>query len=106
MPFFSGSALDIERTALKLFREVYPWKYYVRGLGVSVSDFLFGAEQLDLFGSLEADERQKRLDAAIDKLRKKYGNNIIQSAIVFKDPKIRDLDIKGDHVIHPYSFFK
>lgn len=106
MPFFSGSALDIERTALKLFREVYPWKYYVRGLGISVSDFLFGAEQLDLFGSLEADERQKRLDAAIDKLRKKYGNNIIQSAIVFKDPKIRDLDIKGDHVIHPYSFFK
>lgn len=78
---------------------------YVRGLGVSVSDFCFGAEQLDLFGSLEKDEKQRRLDAAVDKLRKKYGNNVIQSAIVYKDPKIRDMDVKGEHVI-PYSFFK
>lgn len=78
----------------------------MRGLGVSVSDFAFGAEQLDLFGSLEKDDKQKRLDAAIDKLRKKYGNNVIQSAIVYKDPKIRDMDVKSEHTIHPYSFFK
>lgn len=102
----SCSALDIGRTAFRLFREVYPWQNNVRGLGVSVSDFCFGALQLDFFGSLEKDEKQKRLDAAIDKMRKKYGNNVIQSAIVYKDPKIRDLDIKGEHVIHPYSFFK
>ena len=86
--------------------QVYSWQNYVRGLGVSVSDFCFGAEQLDLFGIFENDEKQRRLDATIDKLRKKYGNNVIQSAIVYKDPKIRDMDVKGEHVIHPYSFFK
>lgn len=106
LPRPCSNALEISKKAFALFREVYPWQCYVRGLGVSVSDFCFGAQQLDLFGSLEKDEKQRRLDAAVDKLRKKYGNNVIQSAIVYKDPKIRDLDVKGEHVIHPYSFFK
>ena len=84
----------------------YPWENPVRSLGISVSDFVFGNEQLDLFGDLEKDEKQKRLDTAIDKLRAKYGNNIIQAAIIYKDPKLKDFDIKGEHTIHPYSFFK
>ncbi|MCI8499116.1 MAG: DNA polymerase IV [Clostridia bacterium] len=99
-------ANELAQKAFALFREMYPWENAVRSVGLSVSDFCFGAEQLDLFGSIEKDEKQKRIDAAVDKLRKKYGNNVIQSAIVYKDPKIRDLDIKGEHVIHPYGFFK
>lgn len=102
----SNNMLDIAKFAFKLFKEVYPWKEYIRGLGISVTDFITGNEQLDIFGDVAKDERQKRLDSAIDNLRKKYGNNIIQSAVVLKDPKLRDLDIKGEHVIHPYSFFK
>lgn len=102
----SGTMQDVAKTAFKLFKEVYPWEKPVRSLGISVSDFVFGNEQLDLFGDLEKDEKQKRLDTAIDKLRAKYGNNIIQAAIVYKDPKLKDLDIKGEHTIHPYSFFK
>lgn len=102
----SNNMLDIAKFAFKLFKEVYPWKEYVRGLGIAVTDFLTGDEQLDMFGDVAKDEKQKRLDSAIDNLRKKYGNNIIQSAVVLKDPKLRDLDIKGEHVIHPYSFFK
>ena len=97
---------DIAKFAFKLFKEVYPWNEHIRGLGISVTDFLTGDEQLDMFADIAKDEKQKRLDSAIDKLRQKYGNNIIQSAVVFKDPKLRDLDIKGEHVIHPYSFFK
>ena len=106
LPRPSGTVHDVAKTAFKLFKEVYPWEKPVRSLGISVSDFLFGNEQLDLFGDLEKDEKQKRLDNAIDKLRAKYGNNIIQAAIVYNDPKLKDLDIKGEHTIHPYSFFK
>ena len=102
----SGTMQDVAKTAFELFKEVYPWEKPVRSLGISVSGFLFGNEQLDLFGDLEKDEKQKRLDNAIDKLRAKYGNNIIQAAIVYNDPKLKDLDIKGEHTIHPYSFFK
>lgn len=106
LPRPSATMHDVAKTAFKLFKEVYPWEKPVRSLGISVSDFIFGNEQLDLFGDLEKDEKQKRLDSAIDKLRAKYGNNIIQAAIVYKDPKLKDLDIKGEHTIHPYSFFK
>ncbi len=102
----SGTMQDVAKTAFKLFKKVYPWEKPVRSLGISVSDFVFGNEQLDLFGNLEKDEKQKRLDTTIDKLRAKYGNNVIQAAIVYKDPKLKDLDIKGEHTIHPYSFFK
>lgn len=97
---------EIGELAFKLFKELYPWTAAVRGVGVSVSDFDFGNEQLNFLDRAQKDEKQQRLDKAIDELRKKYGNNVIQLAIVYKDPKIRDLDVKGEHVIHPYSFFK
>lgn len=106
LPRPTNNMQDIAKFAFKLFKEIYTWNEYVRGLGISVTDFITGNEQLDMFADIAKDEKQKRLDSAIDKLRTKYGNNIIQSAVVFKDPKLRDLDIKGEHVIHPYSFFK
>lgn len=75
-------------------------------LDLSVSYFLFGNEQLDLFVDFERGEKQKRLDTAIAKRRAKYGINIIQSAIIYKDPKLKDLDIKGEHTIYPYIFLR
>lgn len=105
LPRPTGNVRSIASLAFRLFNEVYPWEQNVRGVGVSVADFYFGPHQLDMFGNIDDDEKQRRLDAAIDKLRLKYGNNIIQLATVSKDPKLRELDIKGEHVIHPYSFF-
>lgn len=46
LPRPSGTMQDIAKTAFKLFKEVYPWEKPVRSLGISVSDFLFGNEQL------------------------------------------------------------
>lgn len=106
LPRPTNNMQEIAKFAFKLFKAVYAWNENVRGIGISVTDFITGDEQLDMFADITKDEKQKRLDGAIDKLRKKYGNNIIQSAVVFKDPKLRDLDVKGEHVIHPYSFFK
>ena len=102
----TGDIRDIGELAFKLFKDVYPWREYVRGIGLSVSDFYFGPEQLDMFGDIEQSEKQRSLDTAIDELRKKYGHDVIQLAEVYKDPKIRALDIKGEHTIHPYSFFR
>lgn len=106
LPRPTGDVNEIARTAFALFRDVYPWREEVRGVGLSVSDFWFGPVQLDLFSDVEREEKRKRLYDAVDELRKKYGNNVIQAAVIYKDPKLRDLDIKGEHVIHPYSFFR
>lgn len=102
----TGDVNEIAGTAFRLFKEVYPWREEVRGVSVSVSDFYFGPVQLDMFWDEEKEEKRRRLDAAVDDLRRKYGNNVIQAAVIYKDPKIRDLDVKGEHVIHPYSFFR
>ena len=92
---------DIATLAFSLFNEVYPWTNDVRALGVTVSDFDSGNEQLSLFSSGENEQKQTRLNAAIDSIRKKYGNKIIRPATVFSDPRLSELDIKGEHVIHP-----
>ncbi len=102
----TGDISEIGELAFRLFQEVYPWREHVRGIGLTVSDFYFGPEQLDMFGDIEKDGKRRSLDAAIDSLRKKYGHDVIQLAQVYKDPKIRALDIKGEHTIHPYSFFR
>lgn len=92
---------DIATLAFSLFNEVYPWVNDVRALGVTVSDFDVGDEQLSLFSGGETEQKQTRLNAAIDNIRKKYGNKVIQPATVFTDPRLRELDIKGEHIIHP-----
>ena len=106
LPRPTGAANEIARAALNLFDRVYDWETPVRGLGVSVSDFHFGGVQTDMFSDCVKADRQKRLDEAVDKIRKKYGNKIIQLAVVHKEPKLKELDITGEHVIHPYSFFR
>lgn len=97
----TGDVREISKLAQKLFQEVYPWQKPVRGLGISVSNFYFGPVQLDFFADAAEIGRRERLAGAIDKIRAKYGNRIIQLASVYKDPKIRELDVKGEHVIHP-----
>ncbi len=101
----SKNAGDIAKAAFEVFKEIYDWTSPVRSMGISVSDFVFGNEQTDFFEDMEKEERQRRLDTAIDKLRNKYDNNVIQASIVFRDAKFKDLDIKGEHTIHPYGFF-
>lgn len=96
---------DIAEFAFSLFKRLYPWDYPVRGLGVSVSDFLPGDEQLDLFGDYSLYEKNDRLEKTVDKLRNKYGHGIIQLATIKKDERLSSLDIKGEHTIHPRGFF-
>lgn len=57
--------------------------------------------QLSLFG----DERQEDLDFAVDDLRRRFGNTIIQRGIEWTDKSLLDLDIKDDNTVHPVGFF-
>lgn len=105
LAFASGSSDDIAQLAFKLFKEIYPWTESVRGMGLSVSDFVTGNDQLDIFSDISVKAKREKLDKSLDKIRDKYGANIIQRAIILKDPRLRNADIKGEHVIHPYSYF-
>ena len=51
------------------------------------------------------ERKSDKLDRSLDKIRQKYGNKIIQRATILKDERLRQMDIKGEHVIHPENYF-
>ena len=111
LPRETSHAPDVAKKSFELFAAVYPWQESVRSVGVGVYDLKFGETQTDFFGLIDGEtcgaaEKKKRLDAAVDKLREKYGNAVIRQAIVLKDKRLSGADIKAEHTVHPVSFFK
>ena len=78
----------------------------LRSLWVRASDLVWACEpvQLLLWDS-EKTEEIERLDAAIDDLRRRFGNTIVRRGVEICDKSLAGLDIKGDHVVHPVGFF-
>ncbi|MFR6056481.1 MAG: hypothetical protein ACLUHK_07875, partial [Eubacteriales bacterium] len=72
---------------------------------VSVRDFLDGNEQLNVFSDVLEEKKSDDLERSLDALRRKYGNNVIQRATILKDERLKHMDIKGEHVIHPENYF-
>ena len=65
-------------------------------LGVSVSGFTGGTEQLSLLS--EGEEKKERLESAIDKLRDKYGYRSVQRGIMFEREECADMDLQGERL--------
>ena len=105
LPYPSKVSADIAACAFRLYKQVYPGILPVRALGVSVCGFTGENDQMNIFADILGQNRQEKMEDTLDKLRKRYGNNIIQRAAVLKDARLKQLDIKGEHVIHPENFF-
>ena len=101
----TSSAIDVAKEGYKLFEELYDWKNPVRGVGISVSNFTLGTEQLSLYFDAREEDKKDRLDCAVDKIRQKYGNNSVQRATILQDEKYSKTDVKGEHVINPKIMF-
>ena len=99
----TGRTEDFAAAAMELAEEVFSWERPARALGVWAFDFVRDYDQLD-FLSPRA-ERLAGLDRTVDALRKKYGPHIVKRAVILKDPRLAKVDVKGEHVIHPYGFF-
>ncbi len=70
---------DLFRAARTLFAGTFSRRVRVRLLGVSLERLRRGGEQLDLF-SPEGEQRRRRLFPAVDRLRKKFGFDILTLA--------------------------
>jgi DNA polymerase-4 len=62
--------------------------------------------QLDLFGNEEDRMRAERLDATIDALRQRFGNNCVRRATGMSNEAMCSLDIKDENTVHPVGFFQ
>lgn len=99
----SSLSSDIAECAVELFEKSYSWQNAVRGVGVSVTDFC-DKRQIVMDVSESENERKCILERTIENLRGKFGRHIVDRAIVFREQKLRDLNIKEDHTIHPIGY--
>lgn len=91
---------DIAKAAYALFCQRYPQGAKVRMLGVSVSGFDYNIAQVRLdesmmFGQERPYEKKERVEAAVEKIRDKYGFSTLQRGIAFEDEQLNGLDIRG-----------
>lgn len=96
---------EILSTALALFKESYSWKKPIRSLGLSVSELTCkdSGTQLSLFEDNKKRLRQESLDKTTDALKNRFGNFIINPAVMLKDTTLSDFNPKADHTIHPVA---
>ena len=79
----------------------------LRSIGIRGTDLVtdFFWEQLDMFMDPQAREKQMKVDAAVDNIRKRYGFYSIQRGLMYQDRILSACDAKSDHTVHPHGYF-
>ena len=79
----SNIASVIAQKAYEIFLKNWEWTKNIRMLGISVSDLQEGevAAQLSLFDDSGKSEKQEQIEDSIDKIRGKYGKDIIKRGL-------------------------
>ncbi|MEF2654991.1 MAG: DNA polymerase IV [Eggerthellaceae bacterium] len=100
---------EVARIAWRLLRDTEPLDDTrpLRGLCVRASNLVPAGDELQLmlFDPLPRRTEREGLDAAIDELRRRFGNNCVVWGPQAQDPTAWKLDAKRDNVVHPVSFF-
>lgn len=103
IPVPTSSSVEIANYCYDMFKAIYKWENPVRGAGVAVSGFTQGSIQLSLLEDRDKSDRRDKLDAAVDGIRKKYGNNSVQRARILSDKKLSEMDIHADEDFKPFD---
>ena len=98
---------EIAKTAFALFKGNYNWRQPIRSIGVRGADLVSEGyyDQLDLFGNVIFREKCKKVDMAVDEIRRRFGYNSIQRGLMYKDLALSSLDVKCEHKVHPHGYF-
>ena len=79
----------------------------LRSIGIRGTDLVtdYFWEQLDMFMDPQAREKQMKVDAAVDTIRKRFGFYSIQRGLMYQDRILSACDAKSDHTVHPHGYF-
>ena len=102
----SGELAD---TAFRLFKRCYGhWPKPLRKVGVRGLDMvgMDAPRQLMIFENAGQAAEKEELERVINGLRSRFGNKIIQRAIMYTDKELSGVDAKKDHTIHPLGVFR
>ena len=87
---------EVSDKAMQLFKSTFNWTNRVRGLGISLSDFT-NEEQLSFDFDVKDHERKETLEKTVENIRKRFGRSAISRAVVLREEKFQELDIKYGH---------
>lgn len=92
LPYATRSQMEIALTARKLFHENYVWVNPVRAVTVRAINLApeGNPQQFDLFTDTVKIEKQDRLEAAVDDIRRRFGKRAIYAAALMGDIKMPD----------------
>jgi DNA polymerase-4 len=99
---------EIAKAAYKLFKQHYGhWPRPLRKIGVRGTNLVSmdAPRQLSVYESTEQLIEKEDLERAVNTLRSRYGNKIIQRAVMLTDTGLSSVDAKRDHTIHPLGVF-
>jgi len=92
----TGISAEIADCAFNLFKKHFSWSEgLIRGLGVSVSDFI-EVQQLNFYSNGEKRDKISKLEDVIENVRSRYGRGVINRGIIYTDEHMKELDIRGD----------
>lgn len=92
---------EIAEAAFALFRERYRARRAVRGLGVTVSGFDHGIEQLSFESLSGSYDKRARAEEAVERIRQKHGYSKLQRGIVFEDRTLLQMDVRRERPVRP-----
>lgn len=118
----SNITREIAEAGYKLYKESYRMpadehelknsrpEFYqkpLRSIGIRGTDLVtdYFWEQLDMFMDPQAREKQMKVDAAVDNIRKRFGFYSIQRGLMYQDRILAACDAKSDHTVHPHGYF-
>ena len=61
--------------------------------------------QLSLYSEDQRRDKWERIDAAVDRLRARYGYMSIRRAVLDTDPRLGRINVKDGHIVHPVGYF-
>lgn len=103
--FPTTTSCDIASGAIKLFKRHFDCTRGVRGVGVSVSNFI-KEEQLLIYGEQQQKDRAQAIDKAVEGLRSRFGQNAINRALVFEDKRLTQITPGGTSINNSKSGLK
>ncbi len=97
---------DITQSAFSLFKRSYKMQRPLRSIGVSVTDFVQNniPHQINFLQNEEKLIQNETLDKTLDVLKKRFGNYIVQPAVLLNDRGLSSFNPKDDHIIHPVGY--
>lgn len=101
---------EIAKEAFRLFKENYNFSLQkpIRSIGVRGAELLMSdiPIQTDFFMDNERRLKQEKMDEALDYIRRRFGYNSVQRAVMYTDTNLSKINPREDHTVHPHGYFK